>query len=157
VLFYLAAYGAMTVGAFAVLAYLSTPQRPVETVDDLAGLSKSHPGTALFMALFLFSLIGIPLTAGVLGQFYLFFRAMAVRAPEQAAWWFRVLAFLGVVNAAIAAWYYLRIVAVMYLRGAVRPIEKRANWSGLTALWLCAVLTVGLGIPPGPGKLLQAS
>ena len=42
-LFYLVAYGAMTIGAFAVLAYLSTPQRPVETVDDLAGLSRSHP------------------------------------------------------------------------------------------------------------------
>ncbi|HBI45486.1 MAG TPA: NADH-quinone oxidoreductase subunit N, partial [Planctomycetales bacterium] len=46
----------MTIGAFAVLSYLSTPQRPVETVDDLAGLSITHPGTALLMVLFLFSL-----------------------------------------------------------------------------------------------------
>ena len=63
-MFYLVAYGAMTIGAFAVISYLSTPQRPVETVDDLAGLSVSHPGAALLMVLFLFSLIGIPLTAG---------------------------------------------------------------------------------------------
>src|SRR5205807_10088550 len=73
VLFYLVAYGAMTIGAFAILAYLSTPQRPVEMIDDLAGLSRSHPGVAVLMALFLFSLIGIPLTAGFAGKFVLFF------------------------------------------------------------------------------------
>ena len=67
-LFYLLAYGAMTVGAFAVLHYLSTPDRPIENVDDLAGLGKSHPGVALLMVLFLFSLIGMPLTGGVHGQ-----------------------------------------------------------------------------------------
>src|SRR5262249_47463286 len=69
IVFYLVAYGAMTVGAFAVLEYLGTRDRPVETVDDLAGLSKTHPGVALLMALFLFSLIGIPLTAGFMGKF----------------------------------------------------------------------------------------
>src|SRR5205807_5431397 len=78
VLFYLVAYGAMTIGAFAVLSYLSTPQRPVETVDDLAGLSTSHPGVALVMMLFLFSLIGMPLTAGFIGKFLLFMGALAV-------------------------------------------------------------------------------
>src|SRR5262249_12668416 len=54
VLFYMVAYGAMTIGAFAILAYLSTPVRPVEMVDDLAGLSRSHPGVAFLMAIFLF-------------------------------------------------------------------------------------------------------
>src|SRR5262249_43562369 len=96
-LFYLVAYGAMTVGAFAVVSYLSTPQRPVETVDDLAGLSGTHPGVALFMAVFLFSLIGIPLTAGFTGKFLVFFGAMAVPASEYDTL-FRVLALLGVLN-----------------------------------------------------------
>jgi len=74
-LFYLVAYGAMTVGAFAVLAYLSTPQRPVETLDDLAGLSRSHPGVALLMLLFLFSLIGISLDGGFCRQVHALFRS----------------------------------------------------------------------------------
>src|SRR5262249_12169500 len=52
-LFYLVAYGAMTIGAFGVIAYLSSKERPVESVDDLSGLSSSHPGVALLMVLFL--------------------------------------------------------------------------------------------------------
>jgi NADH-quinone oxidoreductase subunit N len=155
-LYYLVAYGAMTVGAFAVLAYLATPQRPVETIDDLAGLSRSHPGVALLMLLFLFSLIGIPLTAGFAGKFMLFFGAMAVGSPKHAVL-FRVLAFLGILNAAIGAWYYLRIVAVMYLRTSVRPILKRRAWPGLVAMWLCALLTLGLGVNPGARWLLDAA
>src|SRR5207248_6772064 len=78
VLFYLVSYGAMTIGAFAVLEYLSTRDRPVETIDDLAGLSKSHPLAALLMALFMFSLIGLPATAGFIGKFLLFVGAFSV-------------------------------------------------------------------------------
>jgi NADH-quinone oxidoreductase subunit N len=156
VLFYLAAYGAMTIGAFAVLSYLSTPQRPVETVDDLAGLSSSHPGVALLMAVFLFSLIGIPLTAGFAGKFLLFFGAMAVpsRPPlEEHAWLFRGLALVAALNAAIAAWYYLRILAAMYLRTPLKPLTPKANGPGLATIWLCAALTLGIGVYPWP--LLQ--
>jgi NADH-quinone oxidoreductase subunit N len=154
VLFYLAAYGAMTVGAFAVISYLNTPQRPVETVDDLAGLSRSHPGVALLMMVFLFSLIGIPATGGFAGKFLLFWGAMSVPAGpgdptalEQARL-FRILALIGVINAAIGAWYYLRIVAVMYLRNPLRPAEGRRRWPALTAIGICAVLTIALGVPP---------
>jgi NADH-quinone oxidoreductase subunit N len=155
-LFYLVCYGAMTLGAFAVLSYLSTPQRPVETLDDLAGLSKSHPGVALLMLLFLFSLIGIPLTAGFAGKFMLFFGAMAVSSAKHALL-FRVLALLGVINAAIGAWYYLKIVGVMYLRTSLKPLEKRRAWPGLAALWICGVLTLGLGFNPGSRWLIQGS
>jgi NADH-quinone oxidoreductase subunit N len=147
VLFYLVAYGAMTVGVFAVVAYLDTPQYPVDTVDDLAGLSRSHPGAALLMALFLFSLIGIPLTAGFVAKLLVFLGALAV-APEhngQLFWW---LAILGVVNAAIAAWYYLRIIAAMYLRSPVRPLPQTRAWPGLAALWACAAVTLIFGIYP---------
>ena len=63
-LVYLVAYGLMTVGAFAVILFLSTPERPVETIDDLAGLSQSHPVSAGALAVFLFSFIGLPATAG---------------------------------------------------------------------------------------------
>jgi NADH-quinone oxidoreductase subunit N len=154
--FYLVAYGLMTIGAFSVIAFLSTRERPVETVDDLAGLSRSHPGMAAFMAIFLFSLIGIPLTAGFTGKLMVFFGAMAVPASEHATW-FRVLALLGVINAAIGAWYYLRIIAVMYLRSPVEPLAPRPRLAGLLTLWICAILTIGLSVPPGAQWLLQAA
>jgi len=155
-LFYLVAYGAMTIGAFAVLSYLSTTQRQVETMDDLAGLSASHPGIALFMTVFLFSLIGIPFTAGFTGKFLIFFGALGVPDPKTVILC-RVLAVLGVINAAIGAWYYLRIIAVMYLRGSIRPLENQRTWPGLATLWLCALLTIGLSFPPGSDWLLRAS
>jgi NADH-quinone oxidoreductase subunit N len=164
-LYYLIAYGAMTIGAFAVIAYLDTPQRPVEAVDDLAGLGTSHPGVAVLMVIFLFSLIGIPLTAGFTGKLLIFFGAMGVpsavppesvqAASEGHAWLFRALAVLGVLNAAVGAWYYLRIIAVMYLRTSVRPPEKRWARSGLVTMLVCAVLTIGLSFPPGSTWLLE--
>src|SRR5262249_31805080 len=98
---------------------------------------------------FLFSLIGIPLTAGFAGKFLLFFGAMALPSEGGNAPLFRVLAFLAVVNAAIGAWYYLRIAAVMYLRTSVRPVERRWSLPGLATLWVCAAVTLGLGINPG--------
>ena len=150
-LYYLVAYGLMTVGAFALLAYLHTAERPVETADDLAGLSRSHPGLALMMAIFLFSLIGIPLTAGFAGKLLIFFGAMAVE-PAYLYW---ALALIGMVNAAIGGWYYLRLIAVMYLRQPLQPVTPRPNLPGLVTLILCAVLTVGLGVPPGSTWLLK--
>ena len=156
VLFYLVAYGAMTLGAFGVLVYLHTPQRPVETVDDLAGLSRSHPGVALLMALFLFSLIGIPFTAGFAGKVFLLMGAIDVPGqsdPAQARL-FRILALIGVLNAAAAAWYYLRVVTVMYLRTPLRPLENRRAVPGLVALAVCGLLTLAFGVYPWP--LLRA-
>jgi NADH-quinone oxidoreductase subunit N len=152
VLFYLVSYGAMTVGAFAVIAHLSTPQRPVETVDDLAGLSQSRPGVALSMALFLFSLIGLPPLPGFWGKFLLFSGALLATPPgepgeESHPWLFKILALIGALNAAVGAWYYLRIVAVMYLRGGLRPAEKNHSLPGLATLWLCALVTLALIYP----------
>jgi NADH-quinone oxidoreductase subunit N len=148
VLFYLVAYGAMTIGAFAILAYLSTPRRSVEMVDDLAGLSSSHPLVASLMALFLFSLIGIPFTAGFAGKFILFFGAIAAPPAPNHPWLFRILALIGVINAAIGAWYYLRVVAVMYLRNPIKPLEKTRSLPGLATLWICALVTLVLGFRP---------
>ena len=75
--------GAMTIGAFAVLSYLDSPERPVTNVDDLAGLAKSQPGVALLMLVFLFSFIGIPLTAGFAGKFFIFLGAVSVYINAQ--------------------------------------------------------------------------
>jgi NADH-quinone oxidoreductase subunit N len=148
VLFYLIAYGAMTVGAFTVLVYLSTPQRPVETVDDIAGLGRSHPGVALLMTLFLFSLIGIPLTAGFAGKLLLFWGALEVPAEPMSPVWFRLLALIAAINAAVGAWYYLRLVMAMWLRNPLQPLPQGTARPALGALVLCAVITLVGGVYP---------
>jgi NADH-quinone oxidoreductase subunit N len=146
ILFYLMAYGAMTIGAFALLGYLSSPDQPVETEEDLAGLSQQRPGAALLMALFLFSLIGIPLTGGFAGKLFLFFGALGVEGDN--AGLFRWLAFVAAINAAIGAWYYLRIIAKMYLQPTLNTWSKPPAWPILTSLWACAALTLILGLYP---------
>jgi NADH-quinone oxidoreductase subunit N len=163
-LFYLVAYGAMTIGAFAVLHYLNTRERPIETVDDMAGIATTNPGAALLMALFLFSLIGIPLTAGFTGKFLLFFDALGLpvsgleetaRRPfGDLATLYRVLAVIGVVNAAVGAWYYLRVLQAMYLREPVYASDSRKSPALWVAMLVCAALTLWLGVYPTP--LLEA-
>jgi NADH-quinone oxidoreductase subunit N len=163
VFFYLVTYGAMTIGAFGVLHYLSTTGQRAATMDDLAGLSRTRPGMALLMILFLFSLIGIPLTAGFMGKFLLFAGALDVPAnPDIAASveqrkLFITLAVVAAINAAIGGWYYLRIAAVMYLRepppfaDSIGDKSER-SWPVLVAVWLCALLTLGIGVYPASLK-----
>jgi NADH-quinone oxidoreductase subunit N len=145
-LFYLMAYAAMTVGAFGVLSYLSTPERPIETEDDLRGLSESRPAVAGLMALFLFSLIGIPLTGGFAGKLLLIWNALADRGDYASL--LRWLAIIAIVNSAIGAYYYLRILAGMYLQTSARPPEGRQNRPVLVALCFCAAATIYLGVMP---------
>ena len=153
-LFYLIAYGTMTFGFFAVILMLHRPERPLETVDDLAGLAKSHPAVALMITVLMLSLIGFPLTVGFTGKFFVFFGAVSVQGPT--AWLYPTLAVIGVVNAAIGAWYYLRIITVMYLRSAVKPIETVGTIPGLAVLILCVVLTLVLSVPPGANWIMNA-
>jgi NADH-quinone oxidoreductase subunit N len=155
-LFYLIAYGAMTVGAFAVLAYLDSPGRRVETVDDVAGLWETHPWAAALMAVFLISLIGLPLTAGFVGKFGLFMSALASPTEGPLPYEFRVLAVVGAVNAAIAAYYYVRVIMAMYLRSSLSaPTPVTRAHPAMAAAWVCAVVTVLFGVYPRP--LLDAS
>ncbi len=159
-LYYLVAYGAMTVGVFAVIILLHRPERPVETVDDLAGLGKTHPGTALMLTILLFSLIGIPLTAGFSGKLFILLGAVSVKDAPGAILGIPVytfLALLGAIASAIGAWFYLRIVAVMYLRTAVKPIEAPLTPPGLVALVLCVVLTLVTAVPPGMTWVLEVA
>src|SRR5262249_20252462 len=129
-------------------------QRPVETVDDLAGLSRSHPGVALVMVVFLFSLIGIPLTGGFAGKLLLFLGAMSVR-PElgiddtlEQARLFRILALIGALNAAVGAWYSRGLGGVCSWRTPRRRAGGRRGWPVLTAIGVCALVTVVLGVYP---------
>ena len=146
VLFYLVSYALMTLGVFAVIIGLSTPERSVETVDDLAGLAKSHPILALAMATCLFSLAGIPPLAGFLGKANLFFAAFSA-APSSDARMYQSLAVIGVVNSAIGAYYYLKIVVAMYFREPVgKPLTPALAWPTATAIGACSTLTVLLGL-----------
>jgi NADH-quinone oxidoreductase subunit N len=153
VLFYLVAYGAMTFGVFGAISLLSSPSRRVETVDDLAGLSRTHPGAALVLSIFLFSLIGLPLTAGFVGKFMLLFGAVEV--PQPLYW---SLAVVMAVNAAIGAYYYLRIIGAMYLRGALRPLDQPRSLAGRIAIGMCVILTLVFGVYPNPlQRMAQAA
>ena len=151
VLVYLVAYGMMTVGAFAVILFLSTPDRPVEAIDDLAGAGQTHPLTSAAMAVFLFSLIGLPLTAGFAGKFLLFIGAFsAPTGSPTMRHLYQVLAVVAAVNAAIGAYYYLRVLGVLYLRSPLRPkADSRSFPTALAVVWL-AVATVVLGVYPQP-------
>jgi NADH-quinone oxidoreductase subunit N len=155
-LFYLIAYGAMTVGAFAILAYLDTPARRVESIDDVAGLWESHPWAAALMTVFLISLIGLPLTAGFVGKFELFVSALAAPAEGPMQENFRILAVIGAINAAIAAYYYVRVIMAIYLRNCLTPRDPivRAH-PAMLAAGVCAIVTVVFGLYPKP--LLEAS
>lgn len=141
-MFYLAAYVFMNVGAFAVVSYFARQGERYVHVDDLAGLAWTQPGVAALLSLFLLSLIGVPLTGGFFGKFYVFKAAL-----EAGLVWLTVL---GLLNSAVAAYYYLRILVVMYMR---EPAEATADLSAppapvRAALWASALATLMLGIFP---------
>ncbi|HWE35398.1 MAG TPA: NADH-quinone oxidoreductase subunit N [Isosphaeraceae bacterium] len=151
ILFYLAAYALMTLGAFGVIISLSSPERPVETVDDLAGLGRTHPAAALAMAFCLFSLAGVPPMAGFWGKLWIFSSAFLPVQGEDGGPSLRWLAILGVLNAAAGAYYYLRIVVWMYFQPVpARPLSPRSSWPTTVAVGACATLSLALGLYPRP-------
>jgi NADH-quinone oxidoreductase subunit N len=103
---FMATYLFMTAGVFACILALRTENGHVETISDLAGLAKSRPGMAFVLAMLMFSLIGIPPLAGFFGKFYAF--AAAIQAKLY------ILAVIGIVASVVSAFYYLRVVKVMY-------------------------------------------
>jgi len=147
-LFYLAVYAAATIGAFAAFDSLGRRERPVETLDELAGLGQTRPVAAAMIAVCMFSLAGVPPLAGFWGKLGIFASALRVEdlGPlESLRPWFIGLAVAGALNAALAAAYYLRVVAVMYFR---TPLAT-PDWRRVpAAAAVCAVLVVALGIYP---------
>ncbi len=137
VFFYLIVYIIMTLGVFAVLRYLENSHHPVESIDDLAGLGQTNPALAFFMAVFLFSLTGLPPTAGFWGKLYLFLAGWNTDVHH-----FRVLAIVMAVTAAIGAWYYLRVIGVIYLRQSVKPLHPRMQPAAFIVIAACGVLTL---------------
>jgi NADH-quinone oxidoreductase subunit N len=152
--FYLVSYAAATIGAFAIFEHLGRPERRIEGIEELAGLGRTRPLAAALLAIFLFSLTGVPLLAGFWGKLWLFGSALNVDGAAGAAasvqGWFTGLAVVGVLNAAIAAAYYLRVVAVMYFR---TPLATPRAQGGAGAWWAavaCGLAVVLIGLFPGP-------
>jgi NADH-quinone oxidoreductase subunit N len=149
IFFYLVAYALMTLGAFGVIIGLQTAGRGVETVEDLAGLGSTQPLPALALAICLLSLSGIPPLAGFWGKFEIFASAFAA-SPEDNSGPFILLAVIGVLTAAVGAYYYLRIVVTMYLRPARQTVVPQGGWPVALAVGACASLSLILGLFPGP-------
>jgi len=140
-MFYTASYAAMNVGAFAVVSHFANAGERYVTLEDYEGLGRTSPLLAATLTIFLLSLIGIPMTGGFFAKFYVF--SAAVKA--NLIW----LTIVGVVNSAIGAYYYLRIIVMMYMREARKavPVTPIPFALGL-ALALSIVATLYLGILP---------
>lgn len=148
VLFYLATYGVMNLGAFAVLSYLIRRGESAEELSDLNGLWRAEPVAALALAVCVFSLMGFPPTAGFAGKVYIFSGAFSFSSADPFATAMIVLAVLGVINAAIGAVYYLRIVAACYLDEEREALDYVPSGTLRFAVTLCALITLAFGVWP---------
>jgi NADH-quinone oxidoreductase subunit N len=119
VIIYLVIYLAMTLGTFACILAMRRPEGPVENISDLAGLSRTHPMMAFILGALLFSLAGIPPLAGFFAKFYVF--SAAIEAELY------VLAVIGVLASVVGAFYYLRIVKLMYFDEPTASLEPMAG------------------------------
>jgi NADH-quinone oxidoreductase subunit N len=121
VLFYLLGYALVKVGAFTIVSEIGGQGERYLTLDDFAGLATRQPFAAAAMSLFLLSLLGLPITAGFFGKFYIFKAAITSRL----IW----LVVLMAINTIIGAYYYLRVIVVMYMREHKGEIASEAATS----------------------------
>lgn len=145
-LFYLVAYSLTTFGAWSVIIALEKAGDKGLQLEDYAGLSRKHPGLAIAMAVFMLSFTGVPLTLGFWGKFYLF--STAVEGG------FVGLALIGLLTSVVSAYYYLRVVVVMFMQPG-DPDVRRDPWLNLTA-GISAVAIVAFSLVPAPLFLLAA-
>lgn len=146
ILFYMLSYAFMNIGAFAIIILIGKKGEANNNVSDYAGLGFRRPVLALIMAIFLFSLAGIPPMVGFVGKFYLF--SAAIKSG------YIGLAIIGVLNSAASVYYYLRVMVYMYMKD---PVEE-FDWVKVTpAIALCLLISVAGVMIPGviPGYLLQ--
>ena len=152
-LFYVLVYALATMGSFCTLAYLGSARRELSGVEELAGLSRHQPLAAAALAIFMFSLTGIPPLAGFWGKLTLFGSAIQLSAANQTSnsslsLWFVGLAVVAALNAAIGAAYYLRIIGVMYFQSPATPAPASGGRLALVGGVLCALLVIGSGLFP---------
>jgi len=141
-IFYLASYAAMNVGAFAIVSHLASTGERYVTLSDFAGLGRRSPILAATLTIFLLSLIGIPATGGFFAKFYVFSAALQSHLVG--------LTIIGVINSAIAAYYYLRVIVYMYMRDERVEVPIARIPAGLgVGLAISLGATIYLGVLPG--------
>ena len=144
VLFYLASYALVSVGSFTVVSELGGRGERYLTFDDYAGLATRQPFAAAALSLFLLSLLGLPITAGFLGKLYIFSAAV----KSKLVW----LAILMAINSVLGAYYYLRLIVMMYMREykGTLPDDTTIGLSPTAAMvvTVTAVITLYLGLAP---------
>ncbi|MDH4099755.1 MAG: NADH-quinone oxidoreductase subunit N [Nitrospirota bacterium] len=141
VMLYLFIYLFMNLGAFGIVTMMRKGNRSAEELSDFAGMAKRQPGLALFMLVFLFSLAGIPPLAGFIGKFYIFMAAV-----KAGLIW---LAVVGVIFSAVSAYFYLRLIMIMYMHEPEREFEFIQSGPLKAVLGISLFTTVYLGVMPG--------
>jgi len=141
VLVYMSIYVAMTLGTFAVILSMRREGEAVETIADLAGMSRTHPATAFILAMLLFSLAGIPPLAGFFAKFYVFLAAIKAGLYP--------LAVIGVLTSVVGAYYYLAIVKIMYFDDPAPAFQPMAG-SLRFVLWVAGLVNLLFFVYPAP-------
>ena len=124
----------MNLGAFGCILMMKRENIYYENINDLSGLSKNHPMLALSFLIILFSLAGIPPLAGFFAKFYIF---MAVIESKM-----YTLAIIGLLTTVVSAFYYLRIIKIIYFDKSKKPFEESYDWGLKIPLIISSVLTL---------------
>jgi NADH-quinone oxidoreductase subunit N len=142
VLLYMAIYVTMTVGTFGCILLMRRNGRAVENIDDLGGLSRTQPTLAAAMAVFMFSLAGIPPFAGFFAKIYVFYAAIDAGLVA--------LAVIGVLASVVGAFYYIRIVKVMYFDETEEAFDRPAGREFAVIIGATAVFNLAFCLLPSP-------
>ncbi|GMU96386.1 NADH-quinone oxidoreductase subunit N [Ignavibacterium album] len=140
IIFYLAAYSFMNLGAFGIVSIIEGKEETNLELNSYRGLGTRQPLLAALLSLFMFSLAGIPPFAGFFGKYYIFIAAIEAKLT-----W---LAILGVMSSVISVYFYLRLVVLMYFYDSSDNIEIQKSNAGLLAVFISAILVVLLGVMP---------
>jgi NADH-quinone oxidoreductase subunit N len=140
VLFYLIAYLFMNLGAFGIVGIMEGEDEKNLNIDDYAGLSAQRPVLAMLMAVFMFSLAGVPPFGGFFGKYYVFLAAIKAHMT-----W---LAIVGVLTSLVSAYYYLRLVVLMYFRDGKADVQWKPSLAAMVAVCVSALLILQLGLYP---------
>ncbi|MCH8170533.1 MAG: NADH-quinone oxidoreductase subunit N [Bacteroidetes bacterium] len=141
IIFYLAAYTFMNLGAFGVVALIEGKDETNLTFESYTGLSKKQPFLAAMLAICMFSLAGIPPFAGFFGKYYIFIAAI----KSDLTW----LAIVGVISSVISIYFYLRVVVIMYFNETEIDLTVQKSNYGLLAVVISVILVIIIGIAPG--------
>jgi NADH-quinone oxidoreductase subunit N len=142
VLIYMAIYVVMTIGTFGCVLLMRRNGEAVESIDDLAGLARTQPMLAAALAIFMFSLAGIPPLAGFFAKLYVFLAAIDAGLVA--------LAVIGVLASVVGAFYYVRIVKVMYFDDAAEPFDRPAGREFAVIVGGAALFNLVFCLHPGP-------